>query len=154
MTYSVFDVGKIKIEEGNVLFFKVLNIVTLQDNRDYYILEDQNSVKHFIDAEMYANYGIEVGSKIECKVDKINCTGRIILEPIHPIYCEGQSYFFNLVSAQETRAGIRLTIADIFQNKIELNVPSSLMHSFEQENFIKCKVIHLKKGVPEIEIVP
>jgi hypothetical protein len=154
MTHPIVNAGKIKIKEGSVLLFKVLNIVTLQDSREYYILEDQNGVKHFIDAEMYANYGIEVSKKIECKVVKINCTGRIILEPTHPIYSEGQSYFFCLVSKEEKGRGVKLHIEDIFRNKIEMDVPSGKLLSSNQGNFIKCRVKRLRKGVPEIEIMP
>jgi hypothetical protein len=153
MTHPVVTFGRIKIEEGNVLSFKVLNIVALQDNRDYYILEDPNGVKHFIDAELYANYGIELGNRLECRIDKINCTGRIILEPLHPIYSNGQSYYFNLISSEECGQEYKVTIEDIFRNKIELQIASEIFFASRQENFIKCKVIHLKKGIPEVEIV-
>ena len=98
MTYPFLNEGKIKIEEGIDLDFKVINLVMLQDGRNYYILEDPNEMKHFIDAETYANYGIEIGQMIQCRVAKINCTGRIYLEPVHPIYQEGQTYYFEVIS--------------------------------------------------------
>lgn len=154
MTDPIFSSeGKLKLSEGLILEFKVLNIVKLQDGRDYYILEDPNGVKHFIDAEFYANYGIVAGNKIMCKVAKINCTGRIILEPIHPIYLEGQTYYFELVFSKVVNGNIKWVIEDIFKNKIELITPKPAEFAVQDYKFIKCRVIRLRKGVPEIEIV-
>jgi hypothetical protein len=154
MTDPVFSTeGKLKLSEGMILEFKVLNIVKLQDGRDYYILEDPNCVKHFIDAEFYANYGIAAGNKLSCKVAKINCTGRIILEPMHPIYSEGQNYYFELVFSEVINGNIQWVVEDIFKNKIELIIPKPAEIVFQDLKFIKCRVIRLRKGVPEIEIV-
>jgi hypothetical protein len=134
------------------LDFRVLNMVKLQDNRDYYILEDPNGIKHFIDAELYANYGIKSGSNLACKVAKINCTGRILLEPNHPIYIEGQTYFFKLISLKVLNGITNLVIEDIFKNKIEISESKIAASSFEAQNFIRCRIIKLRKGVPELEI--
>jgi hypothetical protein len=153
MTQPFICSGAVKIEEGSVLFFKVLNLVKLQDNRDYYILEDPNGVKHFIDAETYANYGIKVGGKLKCKVAKINCTGRILLEPMHPIYIEGQTYFFTIIDLHTSGSEIALILKDIFSNRIEITIPYSNYSSINHDKFIRCKVINLKKGVPDVEVV-
>jgi hypothetical protein len=153
MTRPVLNEGIIRIKEGSVLSFRVLNIVKLQDNRDYYILEDQNGVKHFIDAEMYANFGIEVGKEVNCKVAKINCTGRILLEPIHPIYTEGQTYYFSVVTVTRSGDDNKMILEDIFKNKIEVSIPGTGFQALSPEKFVKCKVVRLKRGVPEIDLV-
>jgi len=154
MTHPVLNEGKIKLAEGLVFNFRVLNIVKLQDNRDYYILEDPNGMKHFIDAEIYVHYGIEIGKRIKCQVAKINCTGRILLEPIHPIYINGQTYYFNLCSYEYTESNIKMVLEDIFRNKIELFLNKSFFPQMGEVNSIKGKVIRMKKGVPEIDIIP
>ena len=128
-------------------------MVKLQDQRDYYILEDPNGVKHFIEAETYTSYGIEIGKELKCQVAKINCTGRILLEPIHPIYIEGLTYDFNVISLNDIETKYVMVIEDIFRNKIELNLTKSFFSAFGQDNFVKCRVIKLKKGIPEVEIL-
>jgi hypothetical protein len=154
MTDPFLNEGKIKLEEGLTFSFRVLSIVKLQDERDYYILEDPNGMKHFIDAEAYAYYGFKSGSRIKCLVAKINCTGRILLEPIHPIYVCGLSYFFNLSSVEQNGSNINMILEDIFRNKIEIVLPKSFFPSIEEVKSIKCKVINVKKGVPKIEFIP
>jgi len=114
MTRPVLNEGIFRIEEGSVLSFRVLNIVKLQDNRDYYILEDLYGVKHFIDAEMYANFGIEIGNQVKCKVAKINCTGRIMLEPVHPIYSKGK-LLLSVVAVNKAGNDTIMIIEDILK---------------------------------------
>ncbi|NVO18287.1 MAG: hypothetical protein HXX13_01220 [Bacteroidetes bacterium] len=147
------NLGRILIDEGSILYFKVMNIVSLQDNRDYYILEDPNGLKHFIDAEAYATYGIKIGSKLKCKVDKINCTGRILLEPEHPIYVDGQTYFFKVISVNESGVNNNIVVEDIFQNRIEVNIQNIKNQLGKDVESLKAVVIKVKKGRPILEFV-
>ena len=97
MQYPGYNNSKILLTEGNWFPFRVHNLLQLQDNEWYYILEDINGLRHFISAEYYKKYGFKPGDEISCKIDKINCTGRMFLEPRHPHYNEGETYSFELV---------------------------------------------------------
>ena len=81
MTLPENSLGKSKLKEGDVLNFIIRNKILLQDNQDYFILEDPFGQKHFIEASLYSGYELHTGQVIDCLVDRINCTGRIFLEP-------------------------------------------------------------------------
>jgi len=44
----------------------------------------------------YQNYGIKPGNLLHCRIDKINCSGRVFLEPEHPFYQVGKQYVFKV----------------------------------------------------------
>ncbi|MFZ4706212.1 MAG: hypothetical protein ACOYMF_09435 [Bacteroidales bacterium] len=87
-TPGYYNTGK-RLEVGKHYLFQVISIVTLQDGQAYYILEDPFKIRHFLLCKNYKDYGVENGQSIACKVDKINCTGRVYLNPNHPHNSEG-----------------------------------------------------------------
>ena len=91
MHYPAYNSGNIILSEGNWYLFRIYNLLQLQDSAWYYVLQDLNGLKHFMPADYYTNYGFKIGDEITCKVDRINCTGRIFLEPKHPRYIEGET---------------------------------------------------------------
>jgi len=89
MQYPGYNTGKVILSEGDWFPFRITKFVQLQDNSWYYVLQDINGLKHFMPAGYYKDYGFSIGIQIKCKIDRINCTGRIFLEPEHPYYQEG-----------------------------------------------------------------
>ena len=83
----------IKLEEGRDYTFKTIRITGL-DGVVYYVLEGPDGRRYLLDMERYSGYGIEPGQNIICRVDKINCKGELFLEPMHPVYREGERYPF------------------------------------------------------------
>jgi hypothetical protein len=81
-----------KLVEGKTYIFQVDGTISLTGDKSFYKLIDPNGVNHLLDHTIYRNYGFGLDDKIKCRVDKINCTGRIFLEPEHPFYKLGENY--------------------------------------------------------------
>ena len=94
------------LEEGHIYPFLIRKQIELPNGGFAWILEDEQGVKHTLSADYYHDYSFKPGDKIRCKVDKINCTGKIYLEPEHPYYRQGRTYEFDVVSG--------LVMPDIF----------------------------------------
>ncbi|MFH2096408.1 MAG: hypothetical protein ABIJ16_11930, partial [Bacteroidota bacterium] len=92
-------------KEGEKYKFKVLKVITLPDDKDYYMLEDPIGRKHLMVSSFYKAYGIHPGTSIECKIDRINCNGKIFLEPKHPYLEEMGSYTFTIEGTEEIFTG-------------------------------------------------
>ena len=115
----------IKLQEGESYSFIVDGIIQLPDGSAKYKISDPNGVKHLLDHRIYNAYGFNIGNNIICRVDKINCSGKIFLEPKHPYYTIGESYEFafvqietiqNTVGAEEQIA----TFKDHFNNIVKI----------------------------------
>ena len=83
----------IKLEEGSDYTFKTIRITRLEEVK-YFVLEGPDGQRYLLDRKRYSGYGIEPGQNIICRVDKINCKGELFLEPVHPVYSEGERYTF------------------------------------------------------------
>ena len=148
-TAGYFNTVK-KLEEGKSYPFKVYNKVQLQDEKAYFILEDPYSIRHLLPSWFYTKYGIKQGQTINCVVDKINCTGRVYLEPEHPNYSKGCVYVFQLKSIQinELRRKSKLLLTDIFENEIEVDCPEEFVLSLSGSQYVECTVVRIRKGKP------
>jgi hypothetical protein len=153
MHYPGYNSGANILSEGKYFPFKVYNIVQLQDQEWYYILQDINGLKHFLHADHYKHYSFKTGEEITCKVEKINCTGRVYLEPTHPYYKEGEIYDFKLVGFNKNKAENCVVVSDIFGNKIEIRFSDDRKLTIKNENIMSCFVKSIRKGVPILEMI-
>jgi hypothetical protein len=148
-TPGYYNSGK-KLEEGMIYLFKVIGLVTLQDEQTYFILEDPYHIRHLLTCRYYDGYGINAGQEILCKVDKINCTGCVYLEPEHPHYKVGQVYEFRfrsvLNNTQSTK--ISLIVADEFDNEISVDLPAGYNFTNKDNGKVLCKLLKVRKGKP------
>jgi len=80
----------------------------------WFVLADPYGCKHLLTDEYYLNYGFEPGKSVICTVDKVNCKGKIFLEPEHPIYKPGDIAEFTFVE-----------YASIFNKKRKKEIPVS-----------------------------
>jgi len=154
MQFPGYNTGNIILSEGDWFPFKIHNLVQLQDDEWYYVLIDVNGLKHFMPAAFYKNYGLTIGEELLCKIDRINCTGRIFLEPKHPLYCENESYFFDLAEVKPmVSSGESIYVKELFGNLIEV---SALKKAADKIRFldrkVRCVVKSIKKGLPILEI--
>lgn len=118
------------------------------------IFEDQYGIRHFLEHESYRAYNLTVSSDIKCLVAKINCTGRIYLEPEHPLYITGNQYPFMISSTIELSEGVQLTVKDCFNNLINIHVNCKIQDLPVIGNTILAKVVSIKKGIPELVTEP
>ena len=91
----------LKLREGKEYKFLVEKELTLPDNSHHFLLRGPDSKKYLIPISRYSHYGILTGKVIKCRVDRINCTGKVFLEPPNPWYSEGKSYSFNVDGIEE-----------------------------------------------------
>jgi hypothetical protein len=113
---------------------------------------DTNGLKHFLPAEYYTNFNFQTGDVISCRIDKINCTGRIFLEPKHPYYIEGEIYSFDVLNFIENEKYGVLVVKDIFENRIELQQEMVQVTNYKVKKKVRCLVISIKKGTPNLEL--
>ena len=119
-------------------------------NDSFFVMQDPLGYKILMPAHFYPHYGFEPGQTIECRVDKINCDGRMFLEPLHPHYREGQVYEFDVLNS-----GVRINILDeqeffiTVKDVCGLNWPVKVYSKkFVKENssVISCRLERIKKG--------
>ena len=154
MQYPGYNFGNVILSEGEWFPFKIHNLVQLQDNAWYYVLQDINGMKHFMPAGNYARYGFIPGDEISCKLDRINCTGRIFLEPRHPHYKEGEIYYFDVISLTDQGNEKVLIVREILGNSIEVPVCRNINMDLKERKMVRCIVIAIIKGRPILDIDP
>jgi hypothetical protein len=146
MQYPGYNTGKVILTEGEWYPFKIHNLVQLQDDAYYYVMLDINGLKHFMPAEYYLQYEFNIGDDIDCKIDRINCTGRIFLEPKHPFYKEGEIYAFTLLNYQNHGNESILFVKGINENSIEVRINDQNKICLANVKKVNCKVKGTKKG--------
>ena len=145
MYYPGYNSGNVVFSEGNWFPFRVHNCVQLQDGEYYYVLQDINGLKHFLPAEFYENYGFTIGDAILCRIDRINCTGRIYLEPKHPHYSEGEIYHFEVINSTNSGLNNFLVVKDISGNSIEVHLCGNEKIETNDKNLVQCFVKSIRK---------
>lgn len=152
MQYPGYNSGNVILAEGEWFPFKIHNLVQLQDDSWYFVLQDINGMKHFMAAESYKSYGFSIGDQILCKIDKVNCTGRVFLEPKHPVYKEGEIYYFDVISYSNSGNKSILVVRDNSGNIVEVVVNGTKMVDINDEKRVRCCVKSITKGSLILEI--
>jgi len=83
--------------EGQWHNFKILKMILIPGDEEYFMLESAQRNRLLMPSKYYLDYDIKPGSSINCRIDKINCSERIFLEPEHPFYQTGQIYVFQAI---------------------------------------------------------
>jgi hypothetical protein len=148
-----------KFTEGEWHFFRVQKILEIPGEEFYYLLESSKGNRMLMPLNFYKHYGIEPGNKIKCRIDKINCSGKIFLEPEHPNLINGRRYDFK-ISGKEQFTDRKGRPQTYYSSKL----PDGMqVHAILDENIslrvpvhIKAKLIRTRKGIlilNEIEVV-
>lgn len=152
MQYPGYNSGTVILTEGNWFLFRIHNLVQLQDDAYYYVLQDVNGLKHFLPAESYRDYDLKTGDEIYCRIDRINCTGRIFLEPKHPHYSEGETYFFDVIDYTEKESDYTLFVKDLSGNSIEVPLYGNFKSGFIPGNRVQCSVKNIRKAMLSLDL--
>lgn len=86
------------LEEGKSYRFTIMKTIALSPGDEWYLMKGPGQYKILMPKKYYVRYGFVSGQTVRCRIDKINCTGRIFLEPEHPFYREGALYPFEVIS--------------------------------------------------------
>ncbi len=139
-----------RMVEGQVHDFRILGRITACDGEGYFVVRDLWGYKILIPERHYREYGFKAGQTLKCRIDKVNCNGRMFLEPAHPFYREGQVYKFPLEKkgSDTNSKGIKehyFIIRDILgkQHKVK-PVSETLWRSSPVD--VECQICRIKKG--------
>jgi hypothetical protein len=149
-----YNEGK-KLIEGETYPFQFIRIVPLSDNMNYMLMEDPYGIRHLVPYDYYIQYDLVTGSMINCRVDKINCTGRVFLEPEHPHYKIGTKGNFKLLRIEKSQNDEKiycLIIQDIFGNEVIMEVNDEIQEDLQNRQ-INCLVEGIKRGVPVLRFL-
>jgi hypothetical protein len=142
----------VKFEEGNWYYFSIENVIDVPDKGDHFVLRHASGRKMLLNAQYYVKFNFRVGDTIQCRVDKVSCTGHIYLEPKHPFYIENYLYDFIVESVATTDDGIvSITVRDILDNPIQVYITTDRVINLGDT--IQLEVYKVKKGIPVL-IVP
>lgn len=139
-----------KLEEGRYYKFVTLRKIILPDSNENLILTGPDNKKYLLPLAYYQEYKLTERDEIVCKVDKINCSGKVFLEPQHPYYKEGEYYpfvFMELISSgkDDQQGSISFLAKDNYGNKI--TAPCNLLNSIPEKGaLIQLKVERISKG--------
>jgi len=140
-----------KLEEGQTYKFYVSGTTTTPDKSNWYILVDPFGYKHLLLQDHYSDYNIIQGNLIHCRVDKINCDGKIFLEPDHPFYKPDKIYEFEFLRFinQLNEYGDKDLIAEVkdnWGNITHVLIKIGSISILNPPKSINCRLERIKKG--------
>lgn len=139
-----------KFEEGSWYSFTISGLTYIPDKGDFYVLTHESGRKMLLKSSFYTKYNFVLGQNIECRIDKVNCTGQVFLEPKHPIYSEGCLYSFPLIKVnKEEKSLFNATVRDVLDNEIDVFV--SQIKRYKINESILLKVVQIKKGIAVLQ---
>jgi hypothetical protein len=144
--------GEVKISQGKSYPFVVLGLKDIPGFGEQFILQMElgNGPKFMLDARDFRHYELSQGKHIECRVDKVNCDGKVFLEPKHPYYTEGEVYEFDVVSSANATDEFGQQYFS-FELRDYLGQPQEVAITGEQfqgelPSKISCRVENVRKG--------
>jgi hypothetical protein len=139
--------NKNKLIVGESYTFLIKNLVEIDDIKQFIL--DYNGLKFMINADNYKNYPFKLGDKINCKVDKINCAGKMFIEPEHPHFKDNGSYLFKILRNIEIKNMLDQTVHGIEvldEFGIVHWIPNNTIDSKYFNKEIKLQIEKIKKG--------
>ncbi len=98
---------EIIFKEGQRFQFTISNKLVLPGTDEVnFILIGPDQKKYLLPELFYVNYHLKIGQVINCTIDKINCSGKIFLEPDHPYYKIAERYDFLVLRITQTESFI------------------------------------------------
>lgn len=135
-----------KLNEGEIHSFQVLKRVQIPEEGDFFMLRHVSGRRLLLPYETYKNFGIELGQSISCRIDKVSCTGKVYLEPKHPIYMEGVEYNFNFIEFISTNERLFMIVQDCYRNRVKVPLANKIPNP--SNSIVGLIVNKIKKGIP------
>ena len=129
------------------------------DKEEFFVLTDSKNKEHLLKSSVYSHYNLQLNSKIICKVDKINCNGKIFLEPEHPYLKENKYYNFFVTEIQQMVTKDSISIETLLiikdeKNKTQIAIYKGIFNYFDIK--INAKIDRITKArliLKEIKIL-
>lgn len=144
-----------KTNIGNIYPFVILKEITLpDDSSNIYVISDEENNKFTLPKNNYEHYGFKVGQKIQCSLDRINCSGQLFLEPVNPYYKENTTYEFEFIDFKSITNYLgfkeQIGIVKDYFGKQQWIRQAQKLHVVD--NKVKATVSFIKKG--KLYLVP
>ncbi len=146
-----------EIEEGNFYYFIIDKIFDLAGT-NYYVLNSEFDKKYLMPTKFYSEYNFKINDKIKCKIDRINCNGKVFLEPECPIYSIGDIDVFTLLETEERLTHkskdkylVVKTINEKTKKAIIVINQNSKDYSLGEK--WSCEIIKIKKGEMYLKMI-
>jgi hypothetical protein len=139
-----------KFSEGEWHQFLVVKKLEIPGENSYYLLESKMGNRLLMAAEHYENYGIKAGDTLNCHVDKINCSGKIYLEPENPYYIVGQIHQFEVLGKKEIadqKGRVKTQYFFRGENNLEGYAELNMREESPGLRKIKARVSKIRKGI-------
>lgn len=142
-----------KFSEGEIHNFRVLKIVELPDEGKFFVLKHPSGRRLLLPAQNYIHYQIDAGKELSCRIDRVNCTGNVFLEPQHPVYLEGSTYPFKIIQPIDINGSL-LVVTDCFNNNLRVFLSSEQLREImaSGNDLISLRVVRIKKGKPVVTL--
>jgi hypothetical protein len=147
-----------KFIEGQVYEFIYVKDVFIDE--EFMVLEDNDNERYLLPKQSYLTYNLEKNSPVKCLISRIDCKGKVSIEPEHPYYKIGEDYDFNFVKmlvTEETefnpvmdktyvKKDYEIIVSDIYGLEHRV-VPKRWQRkkSYEAE-IVKCKLVKIIQG--------
>jgi len=138
------------MEEGRTYPFTVVGYTELGEGESFFVMRDYLGYKMLMHAKHFSHYSFSVGCTIPCRIDKINCNGKIYLEPENPWYRENESYHFSVVGYGK-RVNITglpevyYIVQDLANRNWTVKMHGELFPAKLPQS-VFCQVVRIKKG--------
>lgn len=141
---------KVELKEGKSYTFKITGTIVLPDGSESFVLSDPNNVKHLLSKQYYRGYNLKNNQEIICRIDKINCTGKIFIEPQHPHYKLGDVYNFRFytyldVTNASNEVNSVAIFTDILGNPVKISA-DDIPVPLKSDDIFTCEVTAIRKG--------
>jgi len=141
----------INYKEGQNIEFSIKKLIEFSEKEFFYVLEDANGQKQLLKSEFYGKYNLSIGQKINCKIDHINCAGKIFIEPEHPYYKEGEKYQFiiNKLTLSKNRlkeSVLQISFIDKIGNEASCKIENKTNNNLKVGDSLTCRVELIKKA--------
>jgi hypothetical protein len=144
-------------KEGLRFPFVIVNKLTLPGTDEVnFVLLGPDQKKYLLPEESFRNYHLKTGQTIQCTIDKINCSGKIFLEPDHPYYKIGERYDFLVlrIAEKENFLGTAQLIAWVLdQHGLEWPCPIDTSEGIEPGySHLACRVEKIRKAELQLSL--
>lgn len=141
----------INFREGQYHQFKIKKHIEISHTEKYFIVEDQAGKKQLLNSDYYKKYNFETGQLINCRIDHINCSGKIFLEPKHPVYKEDEIYDFVIDKIETSKnrldeQTLHFSFVDEIGNTAICIIDEISDNDYSIGQKIQCKVERIIKG--------
>ena len=142
--------GILPLKVGYDYEFVVERIVKGMDDKEYFVIRDSFGNLSTLKAEYYKYYGFAIGTRFRGKIIRYKKNGEKTIEPENPFYKSGSEILVEVTGIYKSpvNSSFILNLKDKY----------GFIHSIESSSppaakFIRCEVLMIKKGKPQLKLL-